>query len=43
VAILPTLGGVLLYRKVDDRAFRRLVLILLLLSGVVLLLSAGLR
>jgi hypothetical protein len=43
VAILPTLGGVLLYRKVDDRVFRRLVLMLLLLSGVVLLLSVALR
>ena len=43
VAILPTLGGVLLYRKVDDRVFRRVVLLLLLLSGVVLLLSAALR
>lgn len=42
VVILPTLAGVLLYRQVDDRVFRRLVLILLLLSGIVLLLSVGL-
>jgi len=41
VAIIPTLAGVLLYRRVDDRAFRRLVLILLLLSGIALLLSVG--
>jgi len=43
VAILPTFAGVLLYRRVDDRAFRRLVLLLLLLSGILLLASAILR
>jgi hypothetical protein len=39
VAIVPTFAGILLYRRVDERAFRRLVLTLLLLSGIVLLLS----
>jgi hypothetical protein len=39
VAIVPTFAGILLYQRVDERAFRRLVLILLLLSGIVLLLS----
>jgi uncharacterized membrane protein YfcA len=41
VAIVPTFAGILLYRRVDERAFRRLVLILLLLSGIVLLLSVA--
>jgi uncharacterized membrane protein YfcA len=43
VAILPTFAGVLLYRRVNDMAFRRLVLVLLLLSGILLLVSAALR
>ena len=40
VAILPTFAGVLVYRRVNDRMFRRLVLFLLLISGVLLLASA---
>lgn len=37
---LPTLVGIRLYRRINDEAFRRLVLGLLLLSGIMLLASA---
>jgi len=40
VAILPTFAGIWVYRRVDDRMFRRLVLLLLLVSGILLLASA---
>ncbi len=39
VAVLPTLAGVRLYRRVDAQVFRRVVLTLLLASGLALLLS----
>ena len=35
--LLPTLLGARLYRRIDDRGFRRVVLALLLASGIVLL------
>jgi uncharacterized membrane protein YfcA len=38
-AILPTLAGVRLYRRVSTAAFQRLVLVLLLTSGVLLVAS----
>jgi uncharacterized membrane protein YfcA len=40
VAIVPTLLGVRVYRRVDERLFRRLVLVLLLGSGITLVISA---
>lgn len=39
VAILPTLAGILLYRRISTAWFQRLVLGLLLLSGVLLVVS----
>jgi uncharacterized protein len=38
-AILPTLAGVRLYRRVSTTGFQRLVLVLLLISGVLLVIS----
>ncbi len=38
-AILPTLAGVALYRRVSSAAFQRIVLVLLLMSGVLLVSS----
>jgi uncharacterized membrane protein YfcA len=40
VAVVPTFLGIWVYRRVDDRMFRRLVLLLLLVSGVLLVGSA---
>ncbi len=37
---IPTLLGAMLYRRIDDQAFRRVVLGLLLISGVVLLVGS---
>jgi uncharacterized membrane protein YfcA len=34
--VIPALLGAMLFRRLDTRAFRRLVLVLLFLSGVVL-------
>jgi uncharacterized membrane protein YfcA len=41
VAVVPTLVGVVVYRRVDERAFRRVVLGLLLASGVALVVSVA--
>jgi uncharacterized membrane protein YfcA len=38
-AVLPTLAGVRLYRRVSTSGFQRLVLVLLLVSGVLLTVS----
>ena len=40
VAVVPTLLGVLVYRRVDERMFRRVVLVLLLGSGITLVVSS---
>jgi hypothetical protein len=40
VAIIPTLAGAWLYRRFSDVAFRKLVLVLLSITGAVLLLSS---
>jgi hypothetical protein len=39
VVIVPTILGARLYRRINATAFRRIVLSLLLLSGLVLLIS----
>jgi hypothetical protein len=39
VSILPTLAGVRLYRRISTARFQRLVLVLLLISGVLLVVS----
>jgi uncharacterized membrane protein YfcA len=41
VAVVPTLVGVVVYRRVDEQAFRRVVLGLLLASGVALVVSVA--
>ena len=41
--LLPTIGGFLLYRRVSDVAFRRVVLGLLTLSGAVLIVTSALK
>jgi len=41
VAVVPTLVGVVVYRRVDEGAFRRVVLGLLLASGVALVVSVA--
>jgi uncharacterized membrane protein YfcA len=42
VVLIPTWLGTRLYARIDERTFRRMVLILLAMSGAMLLISVGL-